>query len=276
MDVRVLLATVILVALLFSGCASTGTPSKVQATQPAPRDAGRLEGIVYDAEFNPLKGVRVNVSDHPVSVFTDGRGTFAVDEVSPGEHTVLAELAGYRQATQRVQIAAGEIRSMRLELEPVKTVETYAELIQYSGHMTVGLATALYAVRPGTELEDELEFTRDIDLGAETLVATMVFTRTSAAGAEKFQLDSILDGVLYNQTYGESPLLNRVDEVPQGATRAQHSIWLPRTCDYYIVATCYADPPSSVVQFALDQRFDVYSTIFYGGPAPPGYTGLAE
>ncbi len=263
--------------VILSGCAGTAQQTAAPTTTtPLTRDSGRLEGIVYDAEFTPLKGARVNVSNHPVSVTTDGRGAFVVDDVAPGEHTIAASLAGYRSASQRVSVAAGEILSMRLELDAIPAIEIYPELIQYTGHMTVGLATVLYAIRPGTELDDELEFSRDVNPGATTLVATMTFTRTSPAGAEKFQLDSILGEILYNQTYGESPLLNRVDDVPAGTVQASHSIWLPRTCDYFILATCYADPPSSVFQFALDQRFDVYSTLFYGGEAPADYTGLPD
>ena len=271
---RFLVPVTILLILTVSGCAGAPKPASKTDAPPTLPDTGRLEGIVYDAEFTPLQGVRVTVSDHPVSVTTDGRGAFGIDGVAPGEHTVDAALAGYRGASQRVSVAAGEILSMRLELDAIETIEVYPELVQFTGHMTIGIATALYAIRPGTELEDQLEFEREVKPDARTLVATMTFTRTSPAGAEKFQLDSILGEVLYNQTYGESPLLNRVDDVPVGTEVASHSIWLPRTCDYFILATCYADPPSSLFQFALDQRFDVYSTIFYGGPAPADYTGL--
>lgn len=268
------MAGFVVLVLALSGC--TAAPKATVSTTTAAHSAevGRLEGVVYDTEFSPLKGARVTVSGHDVVVTTDGRGAFGVDDVLPGEHTVEATLDGYRRAWQRVDVGAGEILSMRLELEAIPTVVAYPELVQYTGHMTVGFATALYAVRPGTELEDELEFERDANADPRTLVVGIVFTRTSPAGAEKFQLDSILDGVLYNQTYGESPLLNRVDDVPRTTQRVGHSIWLPRTCDYYILATCYADPPSSLVQFALDQRFDVYSTLFYGGPAPSDYAGL--
>lgn len=265
------------ILVVLSGCAGTGTQTAAPTTTtPLTRDSGTLEGIVYDAEFTPLQGARVSVSDHPVTVTTDGRGAFTISDVHPGDHNIEATLAGYRSASQRVSVAAGEILSMRLELDAIPTIEVYPELVQYTGHMTVGLATVLYAIRPGTELEDELEFRRDVNPGAKTLVATMTFTRTSPAGAEKFQLDSILGEILYNQTYGESPLLNRVDDVPVGTVEASHSIWLPRTCDYFILATCYGDPPSSVFQFALDQRFDVYSTLFYGGEAPAEYTGLPD
>lgn len=265
----------LVLVLMLSGCAGAPKPTAItDSPAPALSNSGRLEGVVYDAELNPLQGARVAVTDHPVTVSTNGRGAFIIDDVAPGDHTIEATLPGYRTASQRVSVAAGEILSMRLELDVIPTLEVYPELVQFTGHMTVGVATALYAIRPGTELEDQLEFHRDVNPGATTLIATMTFTRTSSAGAEKFQLDSILGDVLYNQTYGESPLHNRVDDVPTGTLRASHSIWLPRTCDYFVLASCYADPPSTLFQFALDQRFDVYSTLFYGGPAPTDYTGL--
>jgi hypothetical protein len=271
---RAHLASILLVSLALSGCADGEPKTGPPALAPSAPEVGRLEGVVYDGEFSPLRGVRVTLTDHATVALTDGRGAFFINDIPPGDYVVEAGLTGYRGASQRISVGAGEILSLRLELEVIPIVVAYPELIQYTGHMTVGVATALYAFRPGTEVEDQLEFSRDLADDARAWVAAMAFLRTSPAGAEKFQLDSILDGILYNQTYGESPLLNRVDQLPAGGRLAQHSIWLPRTCDYYILATCYADPPSSMLQFALDQRFEIYSTIFYGGPAPTDYTGL--
>jgi hypothetical protein len=247
---RAHLASILLVSLALSGCADGEPKTGPPALAPSAPEVGRLEGVVYDGEFSPLRGVRVTLTDHATVALTDGRGAFFINDIPPGDYVVEAGLTGYRGASQRISVGAGEILSLRLELEVIPIVVAYPELIQYTGHMTVGVATALYAFRPGTEVEDQLEFSRDLADDARAWVAAMAFLRTSPAG------------------------LNRVDQLPAGGRLAQHSIWLPRTCDYYILATCYADPPSSMLQFALDQRFEIYSTIFYGGPAPTDYTGL--
>ena len=93
--------------------------------------------------------------------------------------------------------------------------------------------------------------------------------------AKKMRLDVILDGYLYNQTSSTSPLVNRVDGLKQKQDGvATYEVWLPRSCDYNQWGSCLDHPPDSVAVVVLQQRLTLYSSLFYGLPAPTDFTGV--
>lgn len=261
-------------SLLLAGCAGAA-PSR-SAAAPAPASGlGRVDGVAYDTEFNPLPRVRVSLSGHPITVYSDRRGAFSLVDVEPGPRELEAHLEGYRPSKLGVDVAAGEILTVRLELDAIPKTVSYHELVLYTGHMTLGVATPLYAARPGLGVQDELVFPRNLSVGAHAALMEMTWQTSSPVGSDRFQLDASIDGLLYNQSVGPSPLVNRVEPLKHAVdVMLTQSIWLPRTCDYYTTATCVADPPDTLIGIAIDQRFDLYSTVFYGSRRPQEYTAV--
>jgi hypothetical protein len=87
------------------------------------RAHGGLRGVVHDASGAALEGVRVEARARPVQLAhaarwarSDGNGRFELDGLTPGEHQVVAALAGYAAHTAEARIEAGETSELVLEL----------------------------------------------------------------------------------------------------------------------------------------------------------------
>jgi len=80
------------------------TPAPVAA-----QSTGTLVGTVRDGSSQrPLEAVQVYIEGTGIGALTNASGRFLLLNVPAGEHTVLAELVGYRSGTQTVTVGAGE------------------------------------------------------------------------------------------------------------------------------------------------------------------------
>ncbi len=91
------------------------------------RNGGSLEGVVSDDGGNPLSGIRIGVHelerDAPVLFFggrgvSDQNGRFHIDSVAPGLVLVTADHERLAFRPMQVEIRAGEVEHVRLEMIP--------------------------------------------------------------------------------------------------------------------------------------------------------------
>ena len=79
---------------------------------PAPVAAqatGTLVGTVRDAASQrPLEAVQVYIGGTGIGALTNAAGRFLLLNVPAGEHTLVAEIVGYRSGSQTVTVAAGQ------------------------------------------------------------------------------------------------------------------------------------------------------------------------
>jgi TonB-dependent starch-binding outer membrane protein SusC len=79
---------------------------------PAPAAAqatGTLVGTVRDAASQrPLEAVQVYIGGTGIGALTNAAGRFLLLNVPAGEHTLVAELVGYRSGSQTVTVGAGQ------------------------------------------------------------------------------------------------------------------------------------------------------------------------
>lgn len=84
-----------------------------------------IEGHVCDAQGTPLPGVfvfAVHADTQRLSgAVSDEDGNFAVAELAVGEYVVAAVLAGYLTLREPCVRVPGELRRLRLALEPQLT-----------------------------------------------------------------------------------------------------------------------------------------------------------
>ena len=90
-------------------------PALVIAATKAPAQAGvRVQGVVFDSvRGRPLGGAIVSVAGDPRTVIADSVGRFAIDGVSAGEHTFVAQhdsldRIGLSGLTKRVSVSGSE------------------------------------------------------------------------------------------------------------------------------------------------------------------------
>lgn len=77
------------------------SPVAAQAT-------GTLVGTVRDAASQrPLEAVQVYIANTGIGALTNAAGRFLLLNVPAGEHTLVAEIVGYRSGSQTVTVAAG-------------------------------------------------------------------------------------------------------------------------------------------------------------------------
>ncbi|NNF14628.1 MAG: SusC/RagA family TonB-linked outer membrane protein [Gemmatimonadetes bacterium] len=79
---------------------------------PAPivaQTTGTLVGTVRDAASQrPLEAVQVYIGGTGIGALTNAAGRFLLLNVPAGEHTLVAEIVGYRSGSQTVTVAAGQ------------------------------------------------------------------------------------------------------------------------------------------------------------------------
>lgn len=94
-------------------------PAQAQAAQgqPAP---GKIAGVVRDATGAGLPGVAITATNQTTTASqtatTGNDGSYSV-AVPSGAYTVMAELRGFRRATQTAQVAAGAAAQLDFSLE---------------------------------------------------------------------------------------------------------------------------------------------------------------
>ena len=96
------------------------------ATAAAAQTTGSIEGVVIDADGNPLPGVTVTVAGPGVRQerITQGDGAYASAGLVAGDYVVTASLLGFETAETPVSLEAGATENVRLVLQVASLLET--------------------------------------------------------------------------------------------------------------------------------------------------------
>src|SRR5690242_8655018 len=78
---------------------------------------GSISGRVADSSGGALIGAQVTVQPNGVSVVSDARGQFFINDLEPGSYTVTIAYVGFEAFTQTVNVTAGQAASMEAKLE---------------------------------------------------------------------------------------------------------------------------------------------------------------
>src|SRR6185436_117083 len=91
----------------------------------AQSERGSLGGTIKDMTGAPLPGVTVEASGPMVATaVTDGRGTFRVNNLIPGDYTVTATLSGFSVTTTRARVVARGLARVSREMGVGSLAET--------------------------------------------------------------------------------------------------------------------------------------------------------
>ena len=91
----------------------------------AQSERGSLGGTIRDMSGAPLPGVPVEASGPMVATaVTDGRGTFRINNLIPGDYTVTATLSGFSVTTTRARVVARGLARVSLEMGVGSLAET--------------------------------------------------------------------------------------------------------------------------------------------------------
>jgi len=78
---------------------------------------GSIAGRVTDSSSGALVGAQVTVQPTGVSVVSDARGQFFINDLEPGSYTVTITYVGFEAFTQTLNVAAGQAANVDAKLE---------------------------------------------------------------------------------------------------------------------------------------------------------------
>ncbi|MFP2957941.1 carboxypeptidase regulatory-like domain-containing protein [Myxococcus sp. 1LA] len=100
--------------LALSACSSDSPPSTPDSGTPAQR--GRVTGQAQLEGATVHEGILITLQGTEHRALTDAEGRLTLEDVPVGTHTLVAQKPGYYDATQSVQVQAGETVSVTLQL----------------------------------------------------------------------------------------------------------------------------------------------------------------
>lgn len=288
-----LIAVLAGLSIVLAGCVG-GDGKPASTTEPsASPDKAIVRGQVLDAELRPLEGADVGLRGTSLVTKTDGMGNFRFQNVDPGTYTLDVAKLGFAPSAQSVEAKAGEEKVVEVKLDPIIIPEVaYYRTHPFTGFLECALGSAVW-VSPcsypytaayyslhdqGVNLSQHGPVPNDIqpnrwrynftvEPGAAEVVSEMTWTPTSAAAQTMMLVlscadyDPVLDDCspTYADVSGKSPLREawKTDKLkpPQ-----------------WVMSRTYL--PFSGVQVALQQKFEVWNTVWYNQPSPEGWSTL--
>lgn len=311
---RSLLAVALAVLPLLAGCAGNddapATPIVATAT------TGILRGVVVDEAIRPLSGVRVEVPLPDGAVLnstTAEDGAFAFGDLQPGGYLVQARKLGFLDTVLEANVTAGEgdPDGLRL-LMPADVLNTpFVEEFQFAGFMQCSFTlfvARVAACNPSESAQPLCNTPAPLctgplgNLTADEFMAvhsvsrqTVRFLQSELVWEAGSQLSSSLkavpgsrdpaDGEIddYRPFEGESPLAMPMEgAVAQALFIGNGKDLVIRVFSGYVNETqppqCLPSPVGCPwgVGATYEQRFDLFTHVFYGFEPPEGWRFSAD
>lgn len=221
-----------------------------------------------DQEMVPIEGADVGVvGQAKLAAKTDAAGRFTLNEVAPGNYNLIAQRLGFDAASKAIMVVAGEVTPVNFSLVAIATAGPTHQLIPYNGFLNLGGSVG---VREGAaytvyfnDANTRMFFETNVTKGLTAVIDGMRWGSSAPLTTKWFMLDMQVDGVRKNRTSGASPLVERLDDLEiTKKGKIGHQVW---------VAWGSVSEPASAAVVVYQQKFELYTTVFYGGPIPDGY-----
>lgn len=299
---RCLTSLVLVVVLLPAGCVGTRNAVPASPLEDAQAIPGSLGGIIVDDEERPVAQARLLLLEAGLETESDAGGRFVFLNVPPGQYTLKIEARGHEPKQQKVEMEAATDQVIRILVVRLPEPVPYHETTRFVGLHRCMIYTFVYVTscsapytavygtlhRNGVNLsqlglppdvvDNKYRYNFSVRPDHAGIVSELVWTPNSdAARFMWFVLtcawyDAISDDCVppgqaqpsetnvYARKRGPSPLRiewqhPRPDWMPWVMARAR----ITGTSEQY-------------VGLALDQRFEMFNTVFYGGTVPDGWS----
>lgn len=299
----------VLVVFLLSGCVGgeTGGGGDPMATGEALPNENQaiVRGRVIDQELRAIAGATVAVASLTLVATTDAEGNFALPPLNAGEYEIAAYALGYQAVGRRVTVEAGQNQDLTFTLEILPTAQAFYEVFPYVGfeacqwyfegaiaHCTLPYTQAYgtlneSGVNPGAYgLPKDLQDNRDrynftVRKENTGIVSELQWQASSAAAVYQGLVlacgwyDPLWDecvppgethtGMRYQFEVGTSPIRLIWDLDEEQMKYLDQSPWLMSRANVY-------GSDDIAAGFALEQRIEMWNTVFYGAEPPEDYT----
>lgn len=290
------LLAALLVAVTMAGCASGGTPASTAGPDGPDgpgsvpdEDSGNLVGVVVDDSLRPLAGAVVGIPQLNVEAMTDDDGAFQLNGLAPGSYSLAAQKLGFESAAKRVQVTAGEVTEVSLELTAIAIVDPFVDVQTWTGYIECQVGTAAVLANcvpiqnilnqnnlPNPTNTEQIGFFFVVEPRNATVggLYEMIWEKSTGYTAEELSLgiepENTGLGGGYEREQGPSVL--RV-EVTNNEPYVSVDPNDPENDEVQVrVFAAGTNPPTAVV----NQRFDVWSSVFYHEHPGEAYSALAD
>lgn len=281
-------------AVVLAGCSSGGEPEEEAADfeelELAATDTkGIIRGLVVDDAIRPVAGAKVVLQATPPQEATSSaEGLFGFEDLEPGTYFLQVSRLGYVGAQVSAEVVAGlqEPPIVRVLLAPdASFVVPYYEQFIFEGFMECSAGAAAaggYAYHNTCSVSDEAfpndkTTERHVLSGYPSWVQSEMIWQSTQSVSRSLSLNfhysdpDETDGQKDQSVEGESPLTNTMDnetakEFIEGL-EYEPGDNLTLRIRIFTRATDGTGPALTV-----QQRFTVYTTVFYGYLPPAGWT----
>jgi hypothetical protein len=119
--------------LVLSGCV-TSTATEVPREIPDEPVDARFFGSVLDDEARPVEGVLVTLVEANSIALTDASGRFDLGTAAPGNYTLVASHAEYKEAVRALQAASGDRVDVNFTIERLPEFRPHTVMLPLRGH----------------------------------------------------------------------------------------------------------------------------------------------
>jgi iron complex outermembrane receptor protein len=131
------------------------------------KQTGRIKGIITDNDNAPAASATVRLKGNKKTGFTNNEGIFTIDNIQPGNYTIIISCVGYQSLEKEVNVIADSLTEVVIQLKQAKT--QLAEVVVSAGRTretidqvpssvsVVGLRTVQQNINITTNLGDILE-----------------------------------------------------------------------------------------------------------------------
>lgn len=130
------------IAVLLSGCGGQPPGPAGSPTPTAPvvgDDSGAIEGTISNDELDPIRNAQVALQSGVADpALTNEDGRFVFSEVPPGRHVVFVTALGYSSEARSVDVIAGEVSQVSVQLDPISPDEPFSSTEIKEGYIACG------------------------------------------------------------------------------------------------------------------------------------------
>lgn len=277
----------------------------------ATADTGVIRGVVIDETITPLEGATVAVVGTEKSATTDANGIFAFVGLAPGTYFLQISKVGYNATQTSVAVVAGVDRPpiVKVNLPRDPSNAPYISTLEFQGIIQCSIRASVvgYPLCSALGIDEDFQRYYTADRVPSWIQSDMLWETTQTLGDEMSVSITCLndpscpDGqVVLARHEAVSPLQITVNQT----TAEQYNIgqgndiwlrvfvhWLPETDppedDVYDTAGIDCVEWNGVlgltgcirfggVGLAVDQRFSVFTNIFYGFEPEPGWSFIDD
>lgn len=149
---RALGALAVVIVMFLAGCSSKDKNLAALAPgtlAPAPEvdaSSGAIHGVVTDESSLVLSGVKVGLVELKTEVVSDENGQFTFSKLQPGFLRVSAHKLGYKDWLRNVEIRAGEISNVNIQLTeiPIEDSRPRSEMQIFNGRIVCGTGNPVF------------------------------------------------------------------------------------------------------------------------------------